>query len=393
MNELFQLQTSYPLPKLKRLPLREQPAYRVTQNSDACNLIELLAALVGGPQQIEIAEALLERFGNLRQLHQAHVAEIGSIHGIGQQTAIRLKAALALGKRSVSETPNERPTIHNPADAAALVQYDMSLLDQEYLKVMLLDTRNRVMDVIEVYHGSLNSSQVRVAELFKPAIQRMAASILVFHNHPSQDPSPSPDDVAVTRAIVQAGKLLDIACLDHIVIGGNGSFVSLKERGLGFDTGRVSDTSWPTQLNEKPCAYAVREEIEVIYAYTRAQALADGVLVDVSAMAKEAGFRYPTAITADLHAALTPNLRERSFGQSFEGRLWDVLFIASLAARRTVWGSQAVFSISQSVCPTSRGRLHRRTLHLWIVIGPGDPGNGPNSMPEPVVTIGFPEDF
>ncbi len=393
MNELLQLQTSYPLPKLKRLPLREQPAYRITQNPDACNLIELLAALVGGPQQIEIAEALLGRFGSIRQMHQAHIVEIGSIHGIGQQTAIRLKAALTLGKKAVSETPDERPTIHNPADAAALVQYEMSLQEQEYLKVMLLDTRNRVMDVVEVYHGSLNSSQVRVAELFKPAIQRMAAALIVLHNHPSGDPSPSPDDVAVTRAIVQAGKMLDIECLDHIVIGSAGRYVSLKERGLGFDAGRVSESKWPYRVNEKLCTGSVHEESQVIYAYTRAQALADGVLVDVSSMAKEAGFRYPTAITADLHAALMTNVRERSFGQSFEGRLWDVLFVASLTARRTVWGSHAVFSISQAVCPTNRGRLHRRTLHLWIVIGPGDPGSGTNPMPEPVVTIGFPEDF
>ena len=124
--------------------------------------------------------------------------------------------------------------INSPADAAALVQYEMGLLEQEYLKVMVLDTRNRVLDIVEVYRGSVNSSQVRVGEIFKPALQRMAPAIIVIHNHPSSDPTPSPDDVTVTRAIVQAGKLLDIACLDHIIIGGTGRFVSLKERGLGF---------------------------------------------------------------------------------------------------------------------------------------------------------------
>jgi DNA repair protein RadC len=98
---------------------------------------------------------------------------------------------------------------------------------------MLLDSRNRVMEIVEVYHGSVNSSQVRVGELFKPAVQRMAAAIICVHNHPSADPTPSPDDVAVTRAIVQAGKLLEIQLLDHIVVGGN-RYVSLKERGLGF---------------------------------------------------------------------------------------------------------------------------------------------------------------
>ena len=122
----------------------------------------------------------------------------------------------------------------NQLPLAALVQYEMSLLEQEYLKTILLDTRNRVMAIIEVYHGNVNSSQVRVAEVFKPAIQRMAPAIICVHNHPSNDPTPSPDDVAVTRAMVQAGKLLDIQMLDHLIIGGNGRFVSLKERGLGF---------------------------------------------------------------------------------------------------------------------------------------------------------------
>jgi len=124
----------------------------------------------------------------------------------------------------------ERPVINSPADAAALVVNEMSLLQQEYLKVILLDRRNRVMDIIEVYHGSVNSAQVRIAEVFKPAVQRMASAIIVLHNHPSGDCTPSPDDVAVTRAIVQAGKLLDVDTLDHLVCG-NGKFVSLKEKG------------------------------------------------------------------------------------------------------------------------------------------------------------------
>jgi DNA repair protein RadC len=133
----------------------------------------------------------------------------------------------------ILESPEERPTIHSPADAAALVQYEMSALEQEYLKVMLLDSRNQVLDIVEVYHGSLNSSQVRVGELFKVAIRRNSAAVIILHNHPSGDPTPSPDDIALTRAIVQAGKLLDIEVLDHLVIG-RGRFVSLKERGLGF---------------------------------------------------------------------------------------------------------------------------------------------------------------
>ena len=375
MNELFKLQSPYPLPKLKCLPLREQPAYRVSQKPDACNLVELLAVLVGGKEQIEVAEALLGRFGSIRRLHQAHISEIADINGIGQSTAVRLKAALALGKKAVLETEDERPIIHCPADAVALVEYDMSLFDQEYLKVMLLDTRNRVIEISEIYHGSVNASQVRVAELFKPAIQRNAASIIAFHNHPSSDPTPSPDDVAVTRAIIHAGKLLDLPILDHIVVGRIGHYISMKERGLAFDN----------SIQERRAAYRVRED-HVIYAYTRAQALADGVLVDVSTMAAQAGFRCPTVITADLHAALQTNEREASSGQSYEGRLWDVLWLASLAARIANRDNRAEFNVSLAVCPGNRGPIQRRNLNLWVHIGPGDSG-------EPVITIGYPEDF
>ena len=233
MQVLLKSPPSYRPTKLKTLPLRDQPAYRVTSNAAACSLAELLAAVVGGAQQIEVAEGILTRFGgDVQRIYKAHVAELASVRGVGQQTAVRIKAALALGLR-LTEPTGERPVINSPADAAALVQNEMSLLEQEFLRVMLLDTRNRLLDIVEVYHGAVNSSQVRLAEVFKPAIQRMAPAILVCHNHPSGDPTPSPDDVAVTRAMVQAGRLLDVDLLDHLVIGGS-RYVSLKERGLGF---------------------------------------------------------------------------------------------------------------------------------------------------------------
>lgn len=231
---LLQDPPTYTQPKIKTMPLRDQPAYRVTSNPAACSLAELLAAVVGGSQQIEIAEKLLAHFGgDVRRIYHAHVAEVAAVPGVGQQTAVRIKAALSLGLK-LQEPADERPVINSPADAAALVQHEMSLLQQEYLKVILLDRRNRVLDIVEVYHGSVNSSQVRIAEIFKPAIQRMSPALICCHNHPSGDPTPSPDDVAVTRAMVQAGKLLDVDVLDHLVIGSNERFVSLKERGLGF---------------------------------------------------------------------------------------------------------------------------------------------------------------
>ncbi|HEX2995834.1 MAG TPA: DNA repair protein RadC [Anaerolineales bacterium] len=230
---LLHVPTQYEQPRLKSLPLREQPAYRVSQNAAACNLTELLAAVIGGVKQIEIAQDLLTRFdGDIRRLYQAHPAELANVKGISQVTAVRIKAALNLGLRL--NIPNEeRPTINSPADAAALVQYEMGLLEKEHLRVILLDRRNRVLDIVEIYQGSVSSSQVRIGEVFRPAIQRLASAIVVCHNHPSSDNTPSPDDVAVTRAIVQAGKLLDIDVLDHLILSIHG-FVSLKERGLGF---------------------------------------------------------------------------------------------------------------------------------------------------------------
>ena len=234
MNTLLHIQSPYTQPRLKTMPLREQPAYRVTQDATACNQAELLAALIGGQKQIEIAQDLLAHFSNdIRRLYQAHPQELAKVRGINQTTAVRIKAALNLGLR-LSQPAEERTTINSPADAAALVQSEMALLEKEHLRVLLLDRRNRVLEIVEVYQGSVNSSQVRIAEVFQAAISRNASSIIVVHNHPSSDPTPSPDDVAVTRAMVQAGKLLAISMLDHLVIGGQ-RWVSLKERGLGFD--------------------------------------------------------------------------------------------------------------------------------------------------------------
>ena len=234
MDEKFPTQTNFPYlqPKVKMLPLKEQPAYRVSVNAETCNLAELLAVIIGGNEQIETAERLLARFGSVHKLAQAHVNEIASLKGVGTVTALRLKAALALG-RKLLEPQEDRPEINSPARAAEILMPRLSLLQQEYLVTLLLDTRNRFIEFVEVYRGSLNSSTVRIGEVYRAAIQQSAAGIVISHNHPSGDPTPSPEDVAVTRAIVQAGKLLDINCLDHLIIG-QGRWISLKEKGLGF---------------------------------------------------------------------------------------------------------------------------------------------------------------
>ena len=228
-----------------------RPVYRITDLHESDRPRERLAALgpqalsnaeliaillrvgVQGENAVTVGQRLLTKFGGLRGLHRAPFADLTSQRGLGEAKAAQIKAAIELGRRLTLESPEERPSINSPADAAALVQYEMSALEQEHLRVILLDRRNRVLEIVEIYKGSVNSSQVRVGEIFKEAIRKNASALIVIHNHPSGDPTPSPDDVAVTRAIVQAGKLLDVEVLDHMVIG-HGHWVSLKERGLGF---------------------------------------------------------------------------------------------------------------------------------------------------------------
>ena len=231
----LRLDEPYQATRLNTLPLREKPAYRVAMQADAsgCSLPELLAVIIGGSEQIEIAERLLASFGSIGQLALAHPNEIVRVKGVGNQAALRIKAALALG-RKLLQPEEERPMIHTAADAAVILMPLLAHRGQEVLVVLALDTRNRVVDTIEVYRGSLNASPVRVCELFRPAIQRNCASVILSHNHPSGDPSPSPEDINLTRLTVQAGKLLDIDVLDHLVIG-QSCWVSLKEKGLGFN--------------------------------------------------------------------------------------------------------------------------------------------------------------
>jgi DNA repair protein RadC len=213
---------------------RERLANLGAQSLSNAELIAILLRIgVTGENAIQVGQRLLHNFSGLTGLHRASIEEVEAEHGIGPAKAAQIKAAIELGRRLTIESPADRPSINSPGDAAALVQYEMSGLEQEELRVILLNTRNRVQKIETVYRGSLNSSQVRVGEVFKAAIRRNVAAIIVIHNHPSGDPTPSPDDVAITRAIIEAGKLLDIQVLDHLVIG-QGRFVSLKERGLAF---------------------------------------------------------------------------------------------------------------------------------------------------------------
>ncbi len=230
--------TSQPLYRITDLQITERPRERlVDRGAQALSNAELIAILlrvgVPGENAVQVGQRLLQTFHGLYGLHSAPFEDLCNQHGIGTAKACQIKAAIELGRRLNAETPEARPTINSPADAANLVLYEMSAMEQEHLRVLVLDTRNHVLDMVDVYRGSVNSSQVRIGELFKAAVRRNGSAVIIAHNHPSGDPSPSPDDVAVTRAAVQAGKLLDIEVLDHLVIG-RGRYISMKEKGLGF---------------------------------------------------------------------------------------------------------------------------------------------------------------
>lgn len=227
-----------PQPQRRRLcdlPAEERPLYRLRYHgSNALSMVELLALLLGTADAPGLSEELLQRFGSLHGLARASKEQLMRLRGIGEAQAARLVAIMELSRRLQAPPIDEKPRVSSPADGANLLLPRLSHLEQEELHILLLDTRNRVIRIQAIYKGSLNSSMVRIGEIFRPAIEAPAAAIIVAHNHPSGQPDPSPEDITVTRKIVEAGKLLDIAVLDHLIIG-QGVYVSLKDKRLGFD--------------------------------------------------------------------------------------------------------------------------------------------------------------
>jgi DNA repair protein RadC len=225
-------------PMIRDLPTRERPRERLIHAGEgALSTAELLAIIlrtgVGGESVLDMATRLLARYDGLPGLARASVAELMAEKGLGEAKTTQLKAALELGRRMLLAAPEDRFAVRSPADVAQLLMAEMSHLEQEHFRVLYLDTRNRLLGSDTVYVGSLNASHIRVGEVFRDAVKRNCAAIIVVHNHPSGDPTPSPEDVEVTRQLVAAGRLLDIEVLDHLVIGQQ-RFVSLRERGLGF---------------------------------------------------------------------------------------------------------------------------------------------------------------
>lgn len=224
--------------RIKELPIGTQPRERLRDNgAEALSDTELLAILlrvgVTGMNVLDLAQRLLADYRGWNGLLRTDFIELTQLHGMGEAKTATLKAALEIGRRMILLGDEERFQIKSPADAAKLMQVEMAHLDQEHLRTICLDTKNRVQRIKTVYVGSVNSALIRVGEVFKESLKLNSTSIIVVHNHPSGDPTPSPEDVHVTRQVIDAGKLLDIDVLDHLVIG-RGRFVSMREQGLAF---------------------------------------------------------------------------------------------------------------------------------------------------------------
>jgi DNA repair protein RadC len=224
-------------PTIKDLPVSDRPRERlIARGAAELSNQELLAIVLRTGLQnenvIAVALRLLARFGGLSELGRASFGELCQERGLGAAKAAQLLATLELGRRAAMARPEERAQVRSPGDVAALLM-EMEILEQEHLRVVLLNTRNEVLAVREVYKGAADRATIRVGEIFREAIRQNSVALVVAHNHPSGDPSPSADDVRVTEEIVRAGKLLDIDVLDHLVIG-RGRYISLRERRLGF---------------------------------------------------------------------------------------------------------------------------------------------------------------
>ncbi len=228
-------------PTILDLPPGERPRERLREHGPRyLNNAELIAILlrsgIAGENALSLATRVIAEFDGLAGLARAGHAELCDLRGLSDAKSCEIMAALELGRRIASLAPAERSQISCPRDAANLVSAELELQAQENLVVLLLNTRNQVVARRTIYIGTVNSSAVRPAEVLRPAIRENAPSIIVVHNHPSGDPTPSPEDVSVTRDLAAAGKLMDIELLDHLVIGHGGRFTSLKEKRLGFET-------------------------------------------------------------------------------------------------------------------------------------------------------------
>ncbi len=223
-------------PTIKELPANERPRERLqAYGVHALTTAELIAILIrtgsGERSAVSLGEFLLAEFGSIKGVAGASQEQLARVKGLGDVKAGQIQAAIEFGHRLALFTEGGRPAIGGPRDISNLLMPDLRYLKKEHLKSVLLDTKNRVLAIRTVSIGDLSSSIVHPREVYKDAVVASAASLIVAHNHPSGDPTPSAEDVAVTKRLISAGEIMGIDLLDHIVIG-DGVFVSLKERGL-----------------------------------------------------------------------------------------------------------------------------------------------------------------
>lgn len=225
--------------RVSELPEGERPRERLLRlGPQALTTAELLAILLrtGTSREdvLQLASRLLQERRGLRGLAASDLPTLAASHGLGQAKATTIAAAFELGRRLALEGDDLRPTVTSPADIARLLQAEMELLQQEELRLLVLDTKHHVLATPMLYRGSVNSAPARVAEVFREAVRHNATAIAVAHNHPSGDPTPSADDIALTEALREASVLMQVELLDHVVFG-HGRFVSMRELRLGFD--------------------------------------------------------------------------------------------------------------------------------------------------------------
>ncbi len=232
---------------MRELPATERPRERLAQRGvEGLSAAELIGLVWGsgrrGVSAVDLADEALGRFESLTGLARATEPELESLPGIGAARAAQLLASFELGRRLLADWPTDRWTIRSPADVAERLILQMGRLEREELRVIILNTRNAVLRVATVYQGNVSSSLVRVGELFRDAVRLNASGVILVHNHPSGDPTPSPDDLHLTAEALAAGRLLDIEVLDHLVIG-HDMYVSLRDRGVAFDRPGRSPTA------------------------------------------------------------------------------------------------------------------------------------------------------
>lgn len=225
--------------RIRELPSDERPRERLAARGPAgLSAAELIALVWGsgahGVGAVDLAEEALARHDGLAGLTRASAIELLALPGVGPAKAAQLTAAFELGRRVQADWPTGRWIVRSPRDVADRLILQMGHLEREELRVVLLNTKNAVLKVVVVYQGNVSASLVRVGELFRDAVRDSAAAVILAHNHPSGDPTPSPDDLHLTAEALAAGRLLDIEVLDHLVIGYD-AYVSLRDRGVSFD--------------------------------------------------------------------------------------------------------------------------------------------------------------